>query len=147
MPADSNAEAPGSDFDRDQEHLRLLAIFHYVVGGLCIVFSSFFLLHVGMAIAMYLNPAMLPAPPHGAPPPREVWLLLAAVASGAIALGWSVGILTIISGRMLAKRRHRIFSLVMASILCAWIPVGTALGVCTILVLSRRSVRELYATR
>lgn len=110
MPADSNAEAPGSDFDRDQEHLRLLAIFHYVVGGLCIVFSSFFLLHVGMAIAMYLNPVMLPAPPHGAPPPREVWLLLAAVASGAIALGWSVGILTIISGRMLAKRRHRIFS-------------------------------------
>ena len=35
-----------------REHIRLLSIFHYVVGGLMALFSCFALLHIGVGIAM-----------------------------------------------------------------------------------------------
>ena len=43
-----------------------------------------------------------------------------------------------------AKRRKRMFSYVMAAILCAFMPFGTVLGVFTLIVLGRESVRQLY---
>ena len=49
---------------QDEQHLDLLAIFHYIVGGLTALFSCIFLLHVAMGIAMrrwILAAAMLSA--------------------------------------------------------------------------------------
>jgi hypothetical protein len=44
----------------------------------------------------------------------------------------------------LRKRRHRTLSFVMACLTCINIPLGTALGVFTLVVLSRPSVKALY---
>jgi uncharacterized membrane protein HdeD (DUF308 family) len=67
------------------------------------------------------------------------WIYLA----GAV---WFVasGILNLISGLCLRSRKGRTFSLVVAGINCLHIPLGTVLGVFTIIVLIRDSVRELY---
>lgn len=51
---------------------------------------------------------------------------------------------TFISGRCLARRRNRLFSFVMAAFLCMFMPFGTVLGIFTIIVLSRESVKRLY---
>jgi Na+-driven multidrug efflux pump len=59
-------------------------------------------------------------------------------------MGWAFGILTIVSGRNIGQRRARTFSLVVAGINCLWVPLGTALGVCTLIVLMRESVNKLY---
>jgi hypothetical protein len=59
-------------------------------------------------------------------------------------LGWAVGILTIVSGRAIAQRKWRVFSLVMAGVNCASFPLGTLLGVFSFIVLLRPSVRALY---
>ena len=64
--------------------------------------------------------------------------------AGAMLLGWAVGILTLISGRAIARRRWRFFSLVMAGVNCASFPFGTLLGIFTFIVLLRASVRSLY---
>ncbi len=53
-------------------------------------------------------------------------------------------ILNLLSGFCLWQRKHRIFSLVVAGINCVQVPIGTLLGVFTIIVLSRTSVREVY---
>ena len=37
---------------QDEQHLDLLAIFHYIVGGLTALFSCIFLIHVAIGIAM-----------------------------------------------------------------------------------------------
>jgi hypothetical protein len=58
-----------------------------------------------------------------------------------------IGIFTIISGRKLGKQTGRTFSLVVAGINCAVFPFGTVLGVFTIIVLMRDSVRKLYEAR
>jgi hypothetical protein len=131
-------------YDRDCDHLKLLTIFHYIVGGLTIAMASFFIIHFAMALMMYANPDMLPKQPQGPQPPQALWLVFACFAGGMILLGWTFGILTIVSGRMMAKRRARTFSFIIAGLNCFCFPYGTALGVCTILVLSRDSVRQLY---
>jgi hypothetical protein len=54
------------------------------------------------------------------------------------------GVLTLVAGFFIRARRHRIFSLVVAAINCLHMPMGTALGVFTIIVLTRDSVRQVY---
>ena len=44
----------------------------------------------------------------------------------------------------LKKRQKRTFSFVIACICCMNIPLGTALGVFTLVVLSRQSVKAIY---
>jgi hypothetical protein len=55
-------------------------------------------------------------------------------------------ILNLLSGLFIRARKHRTFSLVVSGINCVHIPLGTVLGVFTIIVLIRESVRELYET-
>lgn len=126
--------------DKDAEHLRLLSIFHYVMGGLHMVIGSIFILHFGFGALMASR-----APMFGPnPPPQFVGVLLMCIGGGLILLGWGIGICTILSGRFIAQRKNRIFSIVIAAINCLSMPFGTALGVFTMIVLLRDSVRRLY---
>ena len=136
---------------RDADHLRLLSIFHYVYGGLSIAFSSIFIFHIVMGVMFLENPQMF-APPPGAggtpPPPMPFnmgWFFIG-FGSVAVLIGWTSGILTIVSGRRIARRRSRTFSIVIAGLNCLSVPFGTALGVFTLIVLLRDSVRRLYAS-
>src|SRR6266581_2637262 len=125
--------------ERDAEHLRLLSIFHYVIGALDIVIGSVFIVHfvVGFLMARH-------APMFGPnPPPHWAGLLLMCVFGAIVLLAWTLGICTIISGRYIARRKNRMFSIVMAAIHCLSFPFGTALGVFTLIVLMRDSVRRL----
>lgn len=55
-----------------------------------------------------------------------------------------VSVLNLLSGLFLRQRKHRTFSLVVAGLDCIQIPLGTALGVFTLIVLLRDSVRDMY---
>jgi hypothetical protein len=48
------------------------------------------------------------------------------------------------SARFIKKRKHKTFSLVVAGFNCIQIPLGTVLGVFTIIVLMRPSVQSGY---
>lgn len=56
----------------------------------------------------------------------------------------SIAFSIILSGRFLQQRKHYWFSFVLACIACAFMPFGTVLGVFTIIVLSRDSVKAFY---
>lgn len=62
-----------------------------------------------------------------------------------IALGLSACIL--ISGHRLSRRKNYWFCFVLACIECVFFPFGTVLGVFTIVVLSRESVKALFQTK
>jgi hypothetical protein len=55
--------------------------------------------------------------------------------------------MTILSGRFIAKRRRKLFSLIVAGLSCLSFPLGTALGVFTFIVLLRDTIPELYGER
>jgi hypothetical protein len=131
---------------KDNEHLKLLSIFHYIVGGLTIAFASIFIFHLVFISVLALHPEMFPSPKDHANPdfPKPLAYLFVAFISVFILTGWIIGILTIWSGRCIKHQKHRMFSMVMAGINCAFFPFGTALGVFSLLVLLRDSVKEIY---
>lgn len=128
---------------KDAEHLRLLSIFHYIVGAIGAFFACFPLIHVVIGVMMVTQPEAMGGH-HGEGPPAFFGYLFAGIGLSLALFGWAAAICTIISGRMLAQRRRRMFSFVVAAILCLFLPFGTILGVFTIIVLSRDSVRRLY---
>jgi hypothetical protein len=56
----------------------------------------------------------------------------------------TVGGLTIWAGRCIAQRKRYMFCFVMACIACLSVPLGTALGVFTIIVLQRPTVKAMF---
>jgi hypothetical protein len=126
----------------DEGHLKAIVICHYVWGGLALLFSCIFIVHIVMGVLM-VNGKFGPNTGPNGPPPQFGYLFIC-MGSGFMFLGWALGILTLMSGRAIAKRKWRMFSLVIAGVNCASFPLGTLLGVFTFIVLLRASVRSLY---
>ena len=61
-----------------------------------------------------------------------------------LACGWTAAVLLAWSGRCLAQRRRYIFCMVMAAIACLFVPLGTVLGVFTIVVLAKPEVKATF---
>lgn len=128
----------------DQEHLRLLAVFHYVCAGIMALGACVPLIHLVLGLFMVFSPQTF-GPAKGQQPPLFVGWLFIGLASVIILLGWAMALLTAYSGRCLQKRRRYMFSFVIAAIMCVFMPFGTVLGVFTLVVLSRPSVKPLFA--
>ena len=133
----------------DADQLTLLAVFHFVGAGLAVFGMLFLFVHFSMMSAMFNNPQMwnnsqmLKNGPQGPPPAVFFagfkWFYLFFGAWYVVSL-----VLNVISGICLLGRKGRMFSMVVAGFNCLHIPLGTVLGVFTIIVLMRDSVREAY---
>lgn len=133
--------APPNNANKDLEHLKMLAIGHYVLGGIMALFGFFPLIYVLLGALVIAAPTR----PGQAPPPTFV-------AWGFIAFGiifsliiWGLGGGLIFAGRQIAKHQKHTFCLVMAAVTCLmFAPFGTILGVFTFVVLLRDSVKQLF---
>ena len=132
--------------NRDKEHLQLLAIFHYVVAGLAALFSFFPLLYTTVGTIFIFAARHGTAKPGEELPPEFLGWIFAVIGSALFLIGLAMAICILIAGRSLALCKRYSFILVMACIECVFIPFGTILGVLTIVVLSRESVRGFFST-
>lgn len=132
--------------NEDEGHLNNLAIAHYVLGGVSALFSLFPLIHVTIGIAMLSGhfPAGEGGKQMGPTEASFVGWLFVIIGSACILIAEAVSICIIVSGRFLKQRRNYMFSFVLACIMCAFFPFGTILGIFTILVLSKDSVKQIY---
>ena len=128
---------------QDEQYLDLLSIFHYVVAALTAAFSCIFLIHVAIGVAMLAGAF---DGGRDAPPRAFGWLFILGP-SVFILMGWALAAFMIAAGRRLKRRTSRTFCLVVAGVECAAMPFGTVLGVFTIVVLMKESVRQLFAAR
>ena len=128
----------------DADHLKLLAIFHFVGAGLALLGLLFLFAHYSFMHFFLTNPKMLEGSKGGGPPPAEIFSILRWIYL--FFGGWLVGCfsLNVLAGFALRARKHRTFTLVVAGLNCVHMPMGSVLGVFTIVVLLRDSVRELY---
>lgn len=133
--------------DQDEEHLRLLSIFHYVVAGLAFLFACFPIIHLIIGLVFLLAPEALGEGARGGPPPLVFGLIFTIIPSVIILVGWSVALCIFLAGRYLGRREHYTFCLVVAGVSCLFMPFGTVLGVFTIIVLVRPSVKALFESR
>ena len=128
----------------DADHLKLLAIFHFVGSGLALLGLLFLFAHYSFMHFLFTNPKMLEGQKGGGPPPAELFAIFKWFYLG---FGvWLAGcfVLNLLAAFALRARKHRTFTLVIAGLNCVHLPLGTILGVFTIVVLLRDSVRELY---
>ena len=135
----------------DEGHLKLLAIFHYVLSGFGVFGLGFIALHYTLMRTVFANPAMWENQAQkGAKAPFDPneffevfqWFYLAA---GLLIVVLSV--LTLMAGLAIKNRKSRTFTMVVAGINCLQFPFGMALGIFTLVVLSRDSVARLYRER
>jgi hypothetical protein len=129
---------------RDREHVKLLAIFHFVFAGLALLGVGFLCVYYAIMHTVFSNPEMWKSQQQAMPPKAFldafIWFYLF---MGVLLLTGLA--LNVLSGLFLWQKRNRLFSLIIGGPNCIQIPFGTALGVFTLLVLSRDSVRELYS--
>lgn len=129
----------------DIDHLNLLSIFHFVGAGFAALGTLVMILECVFMQVMFTSAGFWEN--QRQPPPPEAFFALMKVMYGVMA-GWCIIslVLNLLSGIFLRARENRTFSFVVAAINCLHMPLGTVLGVFTIIVLSRPSVRELYKT-
>ncbi len=137
-----NAPTPDLPEDpRDAETQRLLSLLHYVLGGILAVFCCFPVIHVVIGIAMVTGNMTQEGRPA---PPAEFGYLFIVVGLVGIVMGLLLSGLALVSGRCLAKRKHLLFSQVVAGVLCLFMPFGTVLGVFTLIHLNKDAVKQRY---
>jgi hypothetical protein len=126
--------------NQDLDHLRLLSIFHYVVAGVIALFSLFPVIHLAMGLFILFGGFADEEPV----PARLIGALFVAFPLVIIACGMTLAICVALAGRYLARRRKYLFCMVVAGIECMFMPFGTVLGVFTIIVLMRDSVKTRF---
>ncbi|MHC4489101.1 MAG: hypothetical protein ACYSW7_07995, partial [Planctomycetota bacterium] len=80
--------------NQDEQYLKLLSVFHYVVGGLSAFFACIPLIHLTIGIAMLVG-AIDNAP-------AFIGLLFVLMAMLFITAGWTLAICIVIAGRCLS---------------------------------------------
>lgn len=130
----------------DADHLKLIAVFHFVLGALSIAGLGFLFLHWSFMHMIFEHPDAWKGQ-RGGPSPAAFFAIFKwfYVIGGVFLVGG--GLANVISGLLIRKRHARVFSLVIAGLNCLAFPLGTVLGVFTFLVLLRPSVEELYEAR
>jgi hypothetical protein len=132
--------------NQDEEHLRLLSIFHYVCAGLAAMFACFPIIHLVVGFVLLLNPGSFNPQNNQTHPERFVGLLFVVMSVIFILFGWAFAACIAYAGRCLGQRKHYTFCIVMAGIACMFMPFGTILGVFTIVVLVRPTVKSLFTS-
>lgn len=126
--------------NNDQEQLKLLSIFHYIIAGFIGLFACFPIFHLVTGIVMLVGG--FGSGPDAPPPILGLIFILFAVFF--IGLGWTMAAAIAVAGRFLSTQRNRMYCLVVAGISTIFAPFGTVLGVFTIVVLMRPSVRDMF---
>jgi hypothetical protein len=145
LPGQVRPPAPsGSPAAKDEEQLNNLALGHTVVSAIIALFACMPLIHLSIGIAIIVSPeSMAGSGKNGAPPAFLGWLFAIMGAVFALA-GWTLAGFVFAAGRSIKRRRRHLFCLIVAGVSCLFMPFGTALGVCSFIVLNRPSVKALF---
>ncbi len=126
--------------NKDYEHLKWLSISFYVYAGLTALFACFPFIHLFIGIAMVSGSFEQ----GNNPPPAAFGWFFIGIASIFILLGFTLAVFNILAGKYLKQQTKYTFCFVIAVINCMFAPLGTVLGVFTIIVLLRDSVKAMF---
>lgn len=130
---------------KDVEHLRLLQTGHTVLAAITGFFACMPLLHVAMGVAMLVGPDSMFHDKGGKAPPAFFAILFIIMGGAFVAAGWTLAVLIFFAGKFIGQRRRHTFCVVVAGLSCLFMPFGTVLGVFSLMVLNRPTVKPLFA--
>jgi hypothetical protein len=124
-----------------KHNLPTLSILHYVYGALVCLGGFAALLFMG--IGTFLSSDLVMEGP-GEVPPDWLGSFFKAFGAGLFVVLEVWGILILLSGYWISQRRNRTASIVIAALCLLSFPIGTALGIFTLVVLANEDVRQEY---
>jgi hypothetical protein len=125
----------------DDENLRLLRICYFIAAGLTTVTSIFVLLYMLMFTFIFTR---IGARPGMNMPPAFIGSIFGVIGVVLFLLMIGMAVMHCLTAMRLTEKRSRIFCMVVAVITCMSIPMGTLLGIWTLLVLSRPTVKQAF---
>jgi hypothetical protein len=136
-PEQAAATAPAAD------QLRLLVIFHYIFAGLSLLGMGFLAAHYWFMSSM-MDPTQWAG--HSNPPPEgflDMFVWFYAFMGALMALGLVLNLLVAAS---LRQRRRWTLCAVVSGLNCLQMPLGTILGVFTLVLINRSDVRASFSS-
>ncbi len=101
---------------KQEEQLRLLSIFHYVVAGLSALLACIPIIHLVLGLFLVFAPETFHNKGDNPPPAFPGWFFVT-FAAMFILIGWTFAAFIFATGRFLVKRKHySMFCLVMGGI-------------------------------
>jgi len=126
--------------NQEEASLNLLGTLHIIMGILTALFACIPIFHLVIGIIMLTSGI------NGADQaPRTIAFAFIILASLIILVGWVLAILIIMAGIKLKNRKSYQFCTIIAFVECLIMPLGTVLGVFTIITLSKEPVKELFS--
>jgi hypothetical protein len=102
-----------------------------------------FLIHIAIGLMFIVSPSSIGGKAADLPPPFFGWIFLLA-GSFAFISGWTMAVCLLFAAGFLRRRTHHLFCIVIAGLSCLFFPFGTALGVFSLIVLLRPSVKAVF---
>lgn len=127
-----------SSFDKDTLHL--LAIFHYVIAGIVALVACIPLIHLTIGISVLVGAVSTDEPAMGV-----AGAFFIVIASVIILVGWGMACFIFYAGKNLDRQTKYQMCMIGGGLLCIFMPLGTILGVFTLLALQDQQVKDLFA--
>lgn len=124
---------------QDEKNLDLLANLHLILGILTALMACIPIIYLAIGIAIFVG-----ATNGGETAPRIVGLVFIILALLIILAGWALAVLIIIAGRKMKKRESFNYCITVAFLECLIMPLGTVLGIFTILNLNKDTIKEMF---
>ncbi len=129
----------------DERFLKVLSVCHYVCAGLvalCMVIPGMYIVLGIMADSM---PMAAPnAVRHGDDPGAMFGGIFIAIGIVGVLLCLGIATMLVFAGRAMAARTRSTLIIVSACIMCLWVPIGTVLGVFTLVLMQRPGMKALF---
>ena len=126
-----------SSFDKDTLHI--LAIFHYVIAGFVGLIACIPLIHLTVGISILVGGISTDEPVMGV-----AGAFFVVIASIIILIGWGMAYFIFYAGKNLDRQTKYQVCMIGGGVLCIFLPLGTILGVFTLLALQDQEVKELF---
>lgn len=123
--------------DRDKRHLKILSILQIILGIVSLIVTSTFSGHYYHTV-IYMAKQFDDAPPATVSIVAGMFVLMAI---SSLLFEFCI----ILSGLFLAHHQKYKFCFGVAILECGSVPFGTFIGICTIFVLRRDSVKEMFS--
>lgn len=127
---------------KDLEYLKWLSLFHYIGSALSFLFSGLIILQ---SYGTYEEAKEIAAKNNNPSFVDSVGMMIFIFTVVYLAVELARIVCTILVGYFLQQRKHRIFCIIISGINCAFFPLGTVLGVFTLIVLFRELVKGLFS--
>jgi hypothetical protein len=125
-----------TSLQQKENYLDILAVFHYVYGGFSLVVTA--------AVLAFMGIAMGGATDWGHNWDPTAGCILTVAFFFAMIFAGGISVLNLLTGRALQTRRGYVLSLVTAGVNCLNLPLGTLLGIFTLVLLSDPQVRPMF---